>query len=107
MSLKIPTFFFIAWAFTVFFDVPTANGYALLPDHDDITRIVVTGKREAVQPFSACGRTFSYRQLMTIPGFGAVWVPVESVYPPGPQEAVLVERCENGNFLYGLDSCGC
>jgi len=72
----------------------------------DVTKATFTNKFK-VEQSSYCGHNFNYLQLTAIPGQGAVWVPVEFLYPPGSADVVLVEDCERGNQIYGVGSCGC
>jgi len=105
MTKKIIVFSLIAWAIAALSSARPAGANALIPLRD-VTSVVVTGKyRSSVS--SVCGRTFTKEQLMTIPGIGSVWVPVESIYNSGPKDALLIEDCHDGNFVYGLGTCGC
>jgi len=100
MIKKIIAFSFIAWAvITISSASPAKAGFIIPAGAQDLTEIRVTPKTRN-DTFNYCGYNFSYQQLMVIPGVGAVWVPVEFVYPRGLRTAYLKGTCENGDKVY-------
>jgi len=107
MNKKLIAFSCIAWALAAILNTRPAGAYAAIPGLQNVTEVRVTAKYKTGS-FTVCGdRQYSYMQLIAIPGYGPVWVAVEFVYGTGPKTATVVEVCENGDVIYGLDSCSC
>ena len=107
MKKKMIAFTCMVWALAAIWNTRPAGAFAVISGLQDVTEVRVTGNYQS-GTFTACGdRQYPYKQLMAIPGFGAVWVAVDSIYGTGPKTAVVTEVCENGDVIYGLDSCSC
>jgi len=115
MNKKMIAFAFIAWAIADMASPSPVKALANIPEMGEVTEVVVTGHTKLVNNYTAtgCGEDgrgsyeFIFQQLMVVPGVGPVWVDVDFLYSPGPKDAVLIEACENGDNVYGLDSCSC
>ena len=121
MIKKIITLSFIAWAIAAIWSTSPAkavvaiSGLKDIKDITELTEVVPTPVYTVTATTLNCddGRqlTFSYLQLMGIPGFGRVWAPVDQVYNAGgPQDAVLIGTCIDGGttyYFYDLGDCNC
>lgn len=117
MNHKIVVFSSLAWALAAIFSPRSANALAGVPALEEPSQVIqLAVSRQYISEFSTVycevgTREFSFQQLMTVPGEGAVWVATEMVYSPGRKEATLYEVCEDESgeevYIYGLDSCAC
>lgn len=106
MKKKIITISFVVWAFAAIWDTSPAKAYFAIPisDISELTEVVPTPKN--MDTTFTCG-TFHFNklQLMGVPGFGRVWILVESLYRArGVQDAVLITTCVVGGDTYNIYS---
>jgi hypothetical protein len=116
MKMKISALALAVWGVMALSSPRPAHALAAIPGLGGVTEVVVTPVSVVASTDLYCGDAapryhFSYLQLMTVHGFGRVWVPVEFIYPQDPNmEAGAIEECQEGDstyYIYGLDSCGC
>ena len=111
MKKRVIALAFIAWAIVEIPSPSPARALAAIPGLQDVTEVVVTPAVVPAFTELQCGYVFYYLQLMTVHGFGKVWVPVDAVYSPDPKkEAFLREICEEEGsiyYIYELGDCQC
>lgn len=116
MKKKILTFALIAGAIAAILSPRPARAVAAIPGLADVEQVVVTPVTILESTDLYCGGDtilyhFDYLQLMTVHGFGRVWVPVDFAYSnDSKKEAGFVEECQEGDttyYIYELGSCSC
>lgn len=106
MINKIILFSIMAWLVLAVSSTRAAKATMDLGGLKGVTEVTFTPKYKQ-ELNTLCGHTFNYLQFVTVAGVGSVWVYVEAIYPAGRENVVSQERCENGDYLYVLERCGC
>ena len=98
-------FFYINWIIAAIFTTNHASALIATKFFSSATHIVVTSVSEP-NTLSICDGSWDYKQFMIIDGHPE-FVFTQSAYSPGRMDLVFYGTCDDGYFIYGLNSCGC
>src|SRR5262245_35718336 len=108
MKPKILALSCLVWAIAAILmgsPAQASNNIAILmedvSDVTEVTKIVVTGKMSDITYGNSCG-TFVKMQRMIVPGVGPVEGIADQEHQPGLREAVFVQDCGDGYFLFQI-----